>query len=275
MAKQELDDAPWEMAQHTDPGLIREHNEDRIAIDPSAGLVILADGMGGYNAGEVASEIAVTEIGAVLTAHLQAHGADDAEALEDVLRQAVRHAHRSILETAARRPECAGMGTTLVMGVFAADTATLAHVGDSRAYLWAEGELRQLTRDHSLLQEQIDAGILSVEEARVSQSKNLVTRALGVEQVSVEPEVRRYEVRPGDCFMFCSDGLSDMVADDELAAVFAATKVDDPGFLARTAESLVASANHRGGRDNISVALVRARRKRPAGGGLLKRLFSH
>jgi protein phosphatase len=272
MSKPEQDDAPWEMAQHSDSGLIRDHNEDVAVIEPAAGLVILADGMGGYNAGEVASDLAVSEIRTMALRYLDIHGADDTEDLDDMLREAVLRAHRTILDTAAQRPECAGMGTTLVMGVFAGGTATIAHVGDSRAYLWCEGKLRQLSRDHSLLQEQIEAGIVTPEEARVSQSKNLVTRALGVEQVSVEPEIRRFEIRPGDCFMFCSDGLSDMVPDDEIATVFAAAG-NEPGALARLAEALVESANDHGGRDNVTVALVRPRAKRAAAGGLLRRLF--
>jgi serine/threonine protein phosphatase PrpC len=273
MGKQEQDDAPWEMAQHTDSGLIRDHNEDMAVAEPAAGLVILADGMGGYNAGEVASEIAVAEIRTMALRYLDIHGAEDTEELDDMLRAAVARAHEAILDTAAQRPECAGMGTTLVMGVFADGMATIAHVGDSRAYLWCDGKLRQLSRDHSLLQEQIEAGIVTPAEARISQSKNLVTRALGVEKISVEPEIRRFEVHPGDCFMFCSDGLSDMVDDDQIAAVFAAADDSEVGALPRLAEALVTAANDHGGRDNVTVALVRPRPKRTSGGGLLRRLF--
>ena len=273
MGESTKQDSPWEMVTLSDPGMIRDHNEDVVEVHPDAGVVILADGMGGYNAGEVASALAVAQVGEAVLRHHDIYGFDDEAGLEDVLRSAVASAHRAILDQATAHPECAGMGTTLVMGVFSGGIATLAHVGDSRAYRWNGGQLSRVTRDHSLLQEQIDAGVISAEAARTSSNKNLVTRALGVENVVVEPEIRRYEIQPGDCFMFCSDGLSDMVDDDALAELFATTDSNGPEGLARLARVLVDCANDHGGRDNVSVALARTAQRAKTKRGLLQRIF--
>ncbi len=168
----------------------------------------------------------------------------------------VARANQSILRAAQADPQCNGMGTTLVVAVFQGHCLTLGHIGDSRCYRLRGGALARITRDHSLLQEQLDAGLLTPRQAAVATHRNLVTRALGVEE-AVQLEVAEHRVEPGDCYLLCSDGLSDMVDDAALAAVLAR-----PASLAECASELVRQANANGGRDNISVLLARAGRAR-------------
>ncbi len=238
----------------TDTGLIRANNEDAAAFDPLVGLVVLADGMGGYNAGEVASSMATTHITDDLGRWLAATG--DAAERRDIRRAleiCVDNANASIFKAAQANAQLAGMGTTLVVGVFREDWLLLGHIGDSRCYRWRRGELMQLTRDHSLLQEQIDAGLLTPQQAAISVNKNLVTRALGVES-AVALEVAEHPVEAGDLYLLCSDGLSDMVSDAVTAGLLA-QRIS----LEMQARSLVDAANAQGGRDNITVLLVQAR----------------
>ena len=163
------------------------------------------------------------------------------------------------------------MGTTLVMAVFHDNAVTIAHIGDSRLYRLRGEEFGPVTRDHSLLQEQIDGGIITAEQARHSQNKNLVTRALGVDP-AVEPEVRDYDVLPGDIYLLCSDGLNDMVDDEEISMTLQALAAN----LELCATQLVQMANDNGGRDNVSVILVRIKEEfpAPARGGWLARLLA-
>jgi serine/threonine protein phosphatase PrpC len=164
----------------------------------------------------------------------------------------VDNANRAIFSAANSNPTYAGMGTTLVLGVFRSGRLLLGHIGDSRGYRWRDGSLQQITKDHSLLQEQIDAGILTPEQAQFAANKNLVTRALGVEDL-VLMETHLHDVQSGDIYLMCSDGLSDMLRDPQIAEVMAAhTSLPEMG------EALVAAANDAGGRDNIAVVLVRA-----------------
>ena len=246
-----------EIASATDPGMVRSHNEDSIGTDAEIGLAVLADGMGGYNAGEVASGIAVamltTEMKQALGDH-DPHASDGSGELmaEKFVRENSAKANAAIYQTAKSQPQYSGMGTTLVIALFFDNRMTVGHIGDSRLYRLREDALEQVTRDHSLLQEQIDSGMISKEQARFSQNKNLVTRAVGIDP-EVETEVHTYPVQRGDIFLLCSDGLSDMVPDEEIQATLTALQSNLP----LAAKQLVQLANDCGGRDNISVILVR------------------
>ncbi|HTY03110.1 MAG TPA: Stp1/IreP family PP2C-type Ser/Thr phosphatase [Rhodocyclaceae bacterium] len=252
-----------EFASHSDPGRVRPRNEDSVLLDPALGLAVLADGMGGYNAGEVASGMAATLIGEGL-AHAFAergpadHDADGQDLAHAVFKREIARANEAILQAAQSQPQNAGMGTTLVAVLFRDDKVTVAHIGDSRLYRLRNGELRQLTRDHSLLQEQIDEGMLTAEEARFSNNKNLLTRALGVDP-TVEAEVHDHDAKPGDLFLLCSDGLNDMVEDAEIASIL----TEYAPALDLCAGRLVDYANDCGGRDNVSVILVKVREAFP------------
>jgi protein phosphatase len=178
----------------------------------------------------------------------------------------IDNANRSIFNAANSQPQYAGMGTTLVMGVFQEARTLIGHVGDSRCYRLRDGNFVQLTRDHSLLQEQLDAGLITPEQAQFATHKNLVTRALGVED-TVLLEVNEFRVEEGDLFLLCSDGLSDMLSDQRLAALLVTA-----GTLDEKARALIDAANDSGGRDNISVILAAAKSK-PVRKGLLSRML--
>ncbi len=244
-----------QMVSRSNPGMVRTHNEDAVFIEPGIGLAILADGMGGYNAGEVASGMATAVIGAELAQGLRRAKVGVSEQIESV----IAHANSSIYQAAESQPQYSGMGTTLVMAVFRDNLISVAHIGDSRMYRLRGDAFECVTRDHSLLQEQIDSGMITEEDARRSQNKNLVTRALGVDPV-VEPEIHTYEVAPGDLYLFCSDGLNDMVENDDIALTLQALSAN----LDLAAEQLVQMANDNGGRDNVSVILVKVLQAFPA-----------
>ena len=242
----------FEFFQMVDTGRARSNNEDSVAIDEPHGLAVLADGMGGYNAGEVASGMATSfikgELGRWL--HEAAEVATDAE-VRRAMDICVDNANRAIFNAANANPQYAGMGTTLVVGVFREGQLRLGHVGDSRAYRFRAGQLEQITRDHSLLQEQIDAGLITPEQAAFSANKNLVTRAVGVED-TVLLETHAHDLLPGDMFLMCSDGLSDMLDDATMAQL-----LQSHDALADAGQALVNAANDAGGKDNISLILVR------------------
>jgi serine/threonine protein phosphatase PrpC len=263
-----------EIAVCSDAGMLRERNEDAIFASARCGLAVLADGMGGYNAGEVASSMATTVLGSELEQALGGSSPNQSEFdgvgnPRDLLDTEIHRANSLIYEAAQSQPQYAGMGTTLVMGFFFDNSVTVAHIGDSRLYRWRGDKLRQITRDHSLLQEQLDSGMITPEQARHSQNRNLVTRALGVDP-NVEPEIRNYDTQPGDIYLLCSDGLNDMIEDDEIAIALSSLA----GNLELCAAQLVQMANDSGGRDNVSVVLVRVRGEYPAGGGWLARLLA-
>jgi PPM family protein phosphatase len=243
----------YEFCIRTDPGLARENNEDSVAFDEPTRLGILADGMGGYNAGEIASGMATTFIKSELGRWLaQAGRYANVRELRRAMEICVDNANRSIFNAANSNPQYSGMGTTLVLGVFQEGRLMLGHIGDSRCYRLRSAELAQITRDHSLLQEQMDAGLITPEQAATSTNKNLVTRALGVED-AVLLDVNEYKVEPGDIYLMCSDGLSDMVDDSGLARI-----LQTEGSLEEKAIQLINEANANGGRDNISVVLAQA-----------------
>ncbi len=245
-----------EFAAKTDTGLVRSHNEDFIAVSPEHGFVILADGMGGYSAGEVASSIAVTVVQESLEEQLPPQfkqwGRHSDKQLQQLVVQSVSRANASIIDAAHNEPQFEGMGTTLVVGVFHQDQLVLAHVGDSRAYRLRDGRLEQITRDHSLLQEQIDAGLITPEAAQFSPNRNLITRAVGVDP-ELDIEVHDHVTKPGDLYLLCSDGLSDMLPVNELTA----TLNEFGSNLDSTCNTLIQRANTHGGKDNISVILVK------------------
>jgi len=244
-----------EFAAKTDTGRVRSHNEDAIAISEEYGIAIVADGMGGYNAGEVASRIAASVLKESLEEqlkHPQFMRSTSSRRIHKMMVESIVHANASIIEAARVEPRYAGMGTTLVAALFHQDKVTIAHVGDSRAYYLRKDELIQLTRDHSLLQEQLDAGLISMEEAQYSQIRNLVTRAMGVD-ADVQVEIHDHQTEPGDIYVLCSDGLSDMLPEREIGKLL--TNYQDS--LQSACDTLISKANDNGGRDNISVALVR------------------
>ncbi|MBI2315949.1 MAG: serine/threonine-protein phosphatase, partial [Betaproteobacteria bacterium] len=177
----------------------------------------------------------------------------------------IAKANTSIYQASQSQPQYAGMGTTLVVALFYDNRVTIAHIGDSRLYLLRDGEFKQVTKDHSLLQEQIDSGMLTREQARHSANKNLVTRALGID-ATVEPEIHDYDTRPGDIYLLCSDGLCDMVSDEDIEMVLQTLGAN----LKLCVQQLIQMANDNGGRDNVSVMLVRVRREYPAPRGLAK-----
>jgi protein phosphatase len=272
-------------AHATHRGLVREQNEDAIAIAEDAGLALVADGMGGYNAGEVASGLAAEFLVTHLIDDLEAwrqrssslSAAQAQRMLHGLLRARVDGANDAIIDAASREPEMFGMGTTLAMLLIGDDGVTTLHLGDSRVYRMRDDTLSLLTRDHSLLQEQIDAGVLTPGEARDSINRNFVTRALGVDPVA-EPEINEYDLMPGDLYLICSDGLPDMLSDEEIFDLLRGDvdaqdadsdktfdpdgvrpfdgRVADPARLEEVAGKLVEAANAHGGRDNVSVVLA-------------------
>jgi len=247
-----------EIVSQTNPGMVRSHNEDSVAQELACGLVVLADGMGGYNAGEVASGIAVSVLATEVCQHLQdASPTDRDEASGEelgvvLLRDSIQRANASIFHAAQSQPQYAGMGTTIVAGLFYDNRVVVGHVGDSRMYRLRGETLETITRDHSLLQEQIDGGMISVEDARVSKNKNLVTRAVGID-AEVVPEIHVHDALVGDIYLLCSDGLNDMVEDEDIQSALYAMQ----GNLPLAAEQLIQMANDNGGRDNVSVILVK------------------
>lgn len=244
-----------EFAQASDSGLVRLHNEDCIAISPECGLALLADGMGGYSAGEVAASMVTRTLQENMRAELMQspNWLDEAsdEAIAQWLESHINRANFEVFEASLTHEQYAGMGTTLVMAFFRAYGVTVAHIGDSRCYLFRSGELRQLTRDHSLLQVQIDAGLISPEEAQESSNRNLVTRAVGVDP-SVQADIVHLDTKVGDIYLLCSDGLTDMLSDEEIAQVLSNAELT----LEDKAGHFIVWANQMGGRDNISVVLV-------------------
>ena len=257
----------YEICTQTDPGLTRDNNEDSVTFDAETRLCILADGMGGYNAGEIASGMVTAFIQSELARWLAQAGRNaNSKEVRRAMEICVENANHSIFNAANSNPQYSGMGTTLVVGVFQNTRLMLGHIGDSRCYRWRAGQLQQITKDHSLLQEQLDAGLITPEQARTSLNKNLVTRAVGVED-AVLLEVNEHRVELGDIYLMCSDGLSDMISHEAIAAILLGAR-----SLDQTARELVIAANEGGGRDNISVLLAQAG-EAPVKRGLLSRIL--
>lgn len=263
----------FNFAQLSDTGRVREHNEDALGTIPNTGLLVLADGMGGYNAGEVASGIAVRtvlELVALSCAREVRNKMDQESGLMRqtiALRDAIVRANRIIHQTAQTQPQCAGMGTTIVACLFQDNRISIAHVGDSRLYRLRRNRLEQLTMDHSLLQELVDRGFYSQKEATRSPNRNYVTRALGVE-ASVQVEVQELPVERGDIYLLCSDGLPDMVDDEDIHLTLSTFSAN----LQLAAQQLIQLSNYHGGKDNVSIILAQALNFFPARINLLTRL---
>ena len=261
------------LAELTDTGKVRDHNEDAIGSNPDIGLMVLADGMGGYNAGEVASGIAVqivTQLASEAAQREELNNIDSHSGLmrqSIILRDAVYRSNKIIYQTAQSQTHCEGMGTTIVACMFYDNKVSIAHVGDSRAYRLRGGQFEQMTLDHSLLQELVDRGFYSHEEAQRSTNRNYVTRALGVEP-TVEVEVHEYDVLPDDVYLLCSDGLPDMVEDDDIHLTISTFNAS----LEVVGQQLIDLANDHGGRDNVSVMLAQVKEAFPAKRGLIAKI---
>ncbi|HEB58417.1 MAG TPA: Stp1/IreP family PP2C-type Ser/Thr phosphatase [Gammaproteobacteria bacterium] len=235
----------------TDVGLAREHNEDSILCDNELGLAVLADGMGGHNAGEVASALAVDYIRNMLRERILGPERNEEDRIDEVVNDVVVHANSEIFTQSVEQVDCHGMGTTLAMALLKDGVLTLAHVGDSRIYRLRDNCLEQVTSDHSLVQELVDNGYLSQDEARMSVSKNLITRALGIGE-EVDVDVRDMEPLADDLYLLCSDGLSDLVSEEEIHGIL----MENRQQLDEIARELISLANRKGGTDNISVILM-------------------
>ena len=253
-----------DIAGRSNTGMVRANNEDKIGEDQEIGLVVLADGMGGYKGGEVASRIAVntileelrSEIPKLTPGEIDEQTGYTRESL--AARKSVVKANESIFSISSSEPQYRGMGTTLVMGIFYDNQITIAHVGDSRMYRFRDGNLQQVTVDHTLLQELVDRGFYTQEEANSSLNKNLVTRALGIEG-SIAVDIKEDLAMPGDIYLLCSDGLTDMVDDQEIYTTVTSFKDN----LDKLADKLISIANENGGRDNVSVLLAKPNKEFP------------
>lgn len=243
------------MAGLSDTGLAREHNEDAIRWNPERGLALLADGMGGHNAGDVASQLCLDSLEAELSAEKTvppaSDSANDSHTPPGLLERAVRKAHETVCRAAHENQSYLGMGTTLVALWFYGKHVAVAHVGDSRAYRLHDGTLEQITADHSLVQELLDRGLMTAEQAVDSAYGHVVTQAIGGES-AIEPGVQEMELNAGDIFLLCSDGLTDLVDD----ALIMDTLQAAAGNWERAAQHLIDLANRSGGTDNISVIVV-------------------
>ena len=258
----------------TDVGLVRDHNEDSIGDNVDLGLVVLADGMGGHRGGEVASAITVNTILETLADKLnkiKPGGIDETTGYSlqsAAVHDAITRANENVFTSSHENSQYRGMGTTVVVLLFYDDQCTVAHVGDSRLYRYRDGELEQITNDHSLMQELIDRGFYSAEQAENSLNRNLVTRAVGIEE-SVQVDVLEDAAHPDDIYLLCSDGLTDMVNDD----VIKNTIMGNSENLEKIATELIRLANESGGKDNISAILAKPLKPFPASDNLFSRFY--
>lgn len=263
-----------EIASATDPGVVRTFNEDSIAIEPELGLLMLADGMGGHNAGNVASAMATSLIVNDLKSKLDNHTPEQMRTssprtqVAQAIRKALEKSNQVIFRTAQQEEKYQGMGTTIVLMVFHETGATITHLGDSRLYRWRMGLFELLTYDHSLLQEQVTQGVISTVDARYSHNRNLVTRALGAE-AGINFDIREVDVLPGDVYLLCSDGLNDMVDDTNIEMAVRELQGNMPLMV----NQLVQMANDNGGHDNISVIVAKVHED-TAGLSLMSRLVN-
>lgn len=244
------------MAGQSDPGQMREHNEDAISWDTERDFALLADGMGGHNAGDVASRMCLEELNTILADALDKSlkGLRPNKGVSrhaTLLRRAVSKVNTAVYEDAQKNQERSGMGTTLVATLFYDNQVVVGHLGDSRIYRLRKKKLEQITCDHSLVQELLDQGVISDEEAQDNPYSHVITQAVGI-RPRVVAEVNEFEALPGDVYLLCSDGLTDMVKDEEIAETLVAAE----GQWERAAQRLVDVANSHGGHDNISVVLV-------------------
>jgi protein phosphatase len=242
----------------SDCGPVRENNEDSLLLDKELGIFIVADGMGGHAAGEVASELAVRSIHEILVGRLDPDETrlvrdfkpgDVADVMRERLRYAMNQASISIRRISQERPETRGMGTTVVALVVDGDRAHLAHVGDSRAYLLRGDQLTRLTKDHTVVQQEIDAGRLTPELARLVPHRNILTQSVGFHG-PVEPDATTRVLGAGDVYLLCSDGLTDVLDDRALAKLMAGRDPED------MVDHLIESAIEAGAEDNVTVVVI-------------------
>jgi len=267
-----------EFVCQTDVGQVRDHNEDYISYDAELGFGVLADGMGGLNAGEVASSMSVHLLMDELTSLKKGSSTVEAELDSDALgvplrcrlvRRIVEKTNSAVFHVSQTQPQCRGMGTTIIVAMYEDNNLVVGHIGDSRVYRYRGDSLEQMTRDHSYVQELIDKGLFTKEQARASDKKNVVTRALGVGP-SVEVEVHEHAVKVGDIYLMCSDGLTDLVTDADIETIFRGSK----GNMNEIAGLLVNLANASGGKDNISVILTRVVKPFSSEGGFFEKVVN-
>ncbi len=264
------------IAGATDPGKVRLNNEDTFVYDESLGLLLVADGMGGHNSGEVAAELAAKTIldFARQSAKIEPPGAPlpGLSASARRLEFFIKHANSLIYEKGRQFPRDAGMGTTVVAAFVGPEVLTVAHVGDSRLYLWRRGALTALTQDHSLVAEQVRSGQITAEEAARSNLQNILTRALGAE-ADVKVDVSEHALQAGDIVVLATDGLFKMVSDGEVEKIVGARAQAHPKEIV---DALIARACAAGGVDNVTVVAARIQEDAPEGGvkGLVSRLFT-
>lgn len=255
----------FEVASLTDIGRVRTLNEDGVAVDTERGFAVVTDGMGGHRAGDLASRMALESI----TRRLDATARQEDVISLQWVSETVMIANMAIHSAARRQQKHNGMGSTLAMAVCHEEKIILAHVGDSRIYRLREGQLKLLTRDDAILNDQLDMGLISAADAADSHNHHFVTQALGMAD-AVSVHVREESLRDGDIYLLCTDGLNDLVGESDIAIIIDALKTN----LGLAAEHLVQLANDCGGYDNVTVALIRVRDKVPlARQGWLSRLF--
>jgi serine/threonine protein phosphatase PrpC len=266
----------YRAAARTDVGRKRTGNEDSFCLAPEMGLFVVADGMGGHAAGEVASRLAVETIQEWMRKYLEGDATTFVGPLRssgprevNFLLSSIRLANRVIFEMAQSDPRCAGMGTTLVAALGLPNRLVLAHVGDSRIYRIHGAGIAQLSKDHSLVQQQVDRGILTPEQAQTSQYRHMITRALGLKE-AIEVDVTEQPAHAGDCLLLCSDGLSDLLEDEEMLRVVREHGTDPEGAC----QALVDLANYKGGDDNITVLLIQVGENAQGNRGMFTRLKS-
>lgn len=229
----------------SDTGLFRQNNEDTFVVDPDSGFCLVADGMGGAAAGELASRIFAEAAREVFLDYKNPSGE---KALENI-QNTFRLANQNILDHVSQNPDHAGMGCTAELIAFFDGGFILGHMGDSRTYLVRKGLLKQLTKDHSFVQSQIDQGMLTRQQARNHSLRNVILRAVGTEK-NLALDTRRGQLYPGDLFLLCSDGLTDMIDDDVIGRILTSAET-----LVHKTEKLIELANFAGGKDNITVVL--------------------
>lgn len=251
MATQSAHTLTLEMVGATDKGLVRERNEDFIQLIPEHGVAILADGMGGHLAGDVASRMAVEVIAEELRREFEDGNAQSVPLCDSVI-ESFDKANASIRQASIDQPECRGMGATVAVCIVS-DQVVLSHLGDSRIYLFADDNLALLTEDHTLAQQYVNQGVLNAEQARTWAGRNLLLKALGIDP-TIEPDTKTSPLAENCIYLLCSDGLTDVVSDEKISQTLH-TATDN---LEESANQLIALANEQGGPDNISVILIRA-----------------
>jgi len=258
----------------TDIGSVRDHNEDAISSDENIGLAVLADGMGGHRGGEMASAITVSTVIEIITERIKKTSAGETDddtgysAESIAVHDAITQANKNVHDSSEANVQYRGMGTTVVVALFYDNRFTVAHVGDSRLYRLRDGELEQITRDHSLMQELIDRGFYTPEQARNSLNKNLVTRAIGIDakvQIDIQEDVAMID----DIYLLCSDGVTDMIEDHLIQKAM----IDYSDDLDKAAAEIIRLSNEHGGKDNISALLVKPIKSFPAKNSLFSRFF--